>query len=495
MKLQLHAACKLFPQIPDDELQQLADDIRANGLRNPVVLLDGKVLDGRNRLAACEIAGVDPRFEKWDGQGSPVEWVISQNLMRRHLTASQRAVVAHDLLPMLAKEAKERQRRSKGRGKKVAKNCATFLSNGKASEAAARITRTNARYVEMLKAIHGAAPELVDRVRSGQLSVSDAERLTKLTTTQRNRLLSQIDNEDGLKAESIRLLSGDKRSRRETRRTDAASRYKVTTLRHGDCQGKLKEIPSKSVDLVLCDPPYPETRREYGKLTEQQWHDLMQTVVRECRRILKPKGSAVFILQPNFRRLGSMRLWLWEFLLWAAKEWNLIQDAYWWAIDTLPTAGTSRTVGMMRQSVKMCIWLGAPDCYRNQDAVLWSPSEGHAARKWSDRALRYRPSGHTVRDGRTAMTSVARDGTTPFNLLPIPNVGIVGADDHPATTPYELAAWWCRYLLPPKGILCDPFCGSGTTLKAGLDYGASQVVGIDKERKYLTTAKKRVGQM
>ena len=57
---------------------------------------------------------------------------------------------------------------------------------------------------------------------------------------------------------------------------------------------------------------------------------LMREVVRESRRILKPKGSAVFIFQPNYEKIGKMRLWLWEFLLWAAKEWNLIQDVYWW---------------------------------------------------------------------------------------------------------------------------------------------------------------------
>jgi hypothetical protein len=67
-------------------------------------------------------------------QGSPVEWVISTNL-RRHLTASQRAVVALDILPLLEREAKERQRL--GPGKRVAHDCAKV----KASEAAARITR------------------------------------------------------------------------------------------------------------------------------------------------------------------------------------------------------------------------------------------------------------------------------------------------------------------------------------------------------------------
>jgi RNase P protein component len=52
-------------------------------------------------------------------------------------------------------------------------------------------------------------------------------------------------------------------------------------------------------------------RREYGKLSEREWHDLMRAVVRECRRALKPSGSMVVILQPNFRKAGRMRLWPW----------------------------------------------------------------------------------------------------------------------------------------------------------------------------------------
>jgi len=488
----LHPACKIFPAVGKAELQELADDIRQNGLRNAIVMLNGKILDGRNRWQACKLAGVEPRFTEFDGD-DPIAWVVSQNLVRRHLNASQRAVVAFDLLPMMAKEAKQRQRLSKGRGKKVAPNGATFSTSGKASEMAATIAKSSARHVERVKAISRTAPELVDEIRSGRVNVSDAQKLAELPEQQRTLLLNGYDGNGDVfknwKRENKTTIPPKpvKRTGRERK-----IRLAATTLACGDCQTELKKLRKSSVNLVLADPPYPEARKSYGKMAEAEWHEMMHDVVGQCRRVLKPHGSAVFIIQPNYQKVGRMRLWTWEFLLWAAKEWNLVQDAYWWAIDTLPAAGTNRRQGLLRHSVKLCVWLGEPNCYRNQEAVLWQPSDGHAARKWSDRALKNRPSGHNVRDGRTAETSVERGGTTPFNLLPIPNADTRAAEDHPATTPYDLAAWWCRYLLPPDGVLCDPFCGSGTMLQAGLDCGASKVIGIDKVRKYLATAKRRV---
>ena len=115
----LHPACKIFPALGEPELQELADDIAENGLRNPIVMLKGKLLDGRNRWEACKIAKVEPHFTEFDGD-DPIGWVVSLNLVRRHLTASQRAVVAFDLLPMMEKEAKQRQRQAnsyKGNGR------------------------------------------------------------------------------------------------------------------------------------------------------------------------------------------------------------------------------------------------------------------------------------------------------------------------------------------------------------------------------------------
>ena len=273
------------------------------------------------------------------------------------------------------------------------------------------------------------------------------------------------------------------------------ARIQATNLIHGDCRKEMKKIGTGTIDAIICDPIYPEVNRAYGRITEKEWHEVMRQVINESRRVLKPKGSAVFILQPNYEKIGKMRLWLWDFVAWAGREWNLVQDAWWWAVDAMPLVGANRKIGLMRQSVKMCVWLGSPDCYRNQDGVLWTPSDTTSARHRADIALRTSPSGKAYRNSTIAKAADERGGTTPFNCIPIPVGGTSGAGhEHPAVTPYDVAAWWCRYLLPPGGVLLDPFCGSGTMLLAGLDHGASKVIGIEKEAKYLKTARKRIDE-
>ena len=57
----------LFPLLDGDEFDALVADIRAYGLRQRIVLLEGVILDGRNRYAACLEAGIEPRFEVFNG--------------------------------------------------------------------------------------------------------------------------------------------------------------------------------------------------------------------------------------------------------------------------------------------------------------------------------------------------------------------------------------------------------------------------------------------
>lgn len=89
-----HPAANMFPLLDEGELAGLASSIQQEGLLEPIVLLDGVVLDGRNRLRACELAGVEPQFVEWDGEGSPEEWVATKNSVRRNLSQSQKAYAA-----------------------------------------------------------------------------------------------------------------------------------------------------------------------------------------------------------------------------------------------------------------------------------------------------------------------------------------------------------------------------------------------------------------
>lgn len=265
-------------------------------------------------------------------------------------------------------------------------------------------------------------------------------------------------------------------------------------IEQGDATEALKLIPGGSVDALVTDPPYPEIDRPYGRMSEPEWHTLMRNVVAETRRILKPTGSAVFILQANSERVGRMRPWLWEFMAWTAREWNQVQDAWWWNPAAQPTVHCQRQRGLMRPSLKACVWLGASDCYRDQSRVLWSQSDSNAAVKREDRALRHRPSGFTTRPGRQAAAADERGGTTPFNLIPISNTNSStsgGAHGHGAATPLPLCSWWVRYLCPSGGLVLDPFTGSGSIGVAAIANGC-RFIGIEREAEYVKIARQRV---
>lgn len=89
-----------FPPMSDEEFQDLVEDVRVNGLLEPITLNEaGEVIDGRHRLKACQIAGITPDFEQIDGARSEqLRFVVAKNFKRRHLNESQRAMVAAKML-------------------------------------------------------------------------------------------------------------------------------------------------------------------------------------------------------------------------------------------------------------------------------------------------------------------------------------------------------------------------------------------------------------
>lgn len=91
--LNVHPVADLFPMLAADELAELAADIKARGLLHPIVLdAEGRILDGRNRYAACEITEVEPTFVTYVGD-DPDGYALAVNTQRRNLTQGQRAML------------------------------------------------------------------------------------------------------------------------------------------------------------------------------------------------------------------------------------------------------------------------------------------------------------------------------------------------------------------------------------------------------------------
>jgi hypothetical protein len=160
-ELPFHPLAEIFPLIEGAEFDALVADIKAHGQRYPIVLCDGKILDGRNRYRACIELGREPKAEVYAGH-DPVAYVISTNLTRRHLSTSQRAMIAAQLATL-----KNGQR--------------SDLVQAPSIEGAAALLNVGHASVERAKFVRERGDEdLIRAVQSGDVTVSGAvERINR----------------------------------------------------------------------------------------------------------------------------------------------------------------------------------------------------------------------------------------------------------------------------------------------------------------------------
>jgi N6-adenosine-specific RNA methylase IME4 len=198
------------------------------------------VLDGRNRLRACEIAGVAPTFEFWTGEGSPTAWVVSQNLRRRHLDASQRAMVAAALVSLFAGEAKARQGRRD--------LPPTLAERGEARDKAAEAVNVSHGSVASAQAVlRSGAPELAEAVKQGKIAVSTAAVLTSDPPEKQREVVARGEREILQRAKEIRA------AKMETRRSERVE--KLAEIAKGNEPLPVGKIATL-YPVIYADPPW-----------------------------------------------------------------------------------------------------------------------------------------------------------------------------------------------------------------------------------------------
>ena len=226
--MQIHPVAQLFPMLSGTGMDELVDSIKSQGLLNPCVKQGDVLLDGRNRMEACRIAGIEPQFIEYDGD-SPVAFIIGVNLHRRQLDKGQKIALALEIEPYFAEEARKRMLAG------VKSNPVENVPQGtKSRDQAAAAVGVSGKLVSAAKAIKEADPERFEKVKQGTLTVAKAKKEIKAEQDKRDL------------AEAQAHINDEKRKSIES----------VCDLRVCSCADLFRS--GIKPDAVITDPPYPQ---------------------------------------------------------------------------------------------------------------------------------------------------------------------------------------------------------------------------------------------
>jgi ParB-like chromosome segregation protein Spo0J len=262
MQYEFHPIANIFPMLDDARLKELAVDIHNNGQAEPIVIFEDKILDGRNRYKACEIAGVNPIYRPYAGD-DPIKYVISLNLHRRHLSTSQRAMVAANLVTLEW-------------GKKKGDT-----SNDVSQPDAAKALNISVPSVQRAAVVKNAGTEeLKQAVINDKITVSLAAQVAALPKETQAEIVKNLDQ---------KVVKAHVKKEQQNRRDKAA--VKRTQPRPGalppncmlhHCDLADAPIEPNSVDYIITDPPYP-----------REFIPLYGVLARKASEWLKPGGSLI----------------------------------------------------------------------------------------------------------------------------------------------------------------------------------------------------------
>jgi ParB-like chromosome segregation protein Spo0J len=261
--MKVHPVAEFFPMMTDGELADLAADIKANGQLHPIIVdNDDAVIDGRNRLRACEIAGVEPQFEKANG-ADLLRLVISLNAKRRDLTASKRAVAAAEAWAYAEEAGRVLTGKGGDRSKAQSGHCIKDPRNFFADQFG-----VGKNYVEQARALKRGDPLAFAAVKDGAPLAASYDALTMRLGTAENtkaRLKRLAEKRPDLAelvaAEQATLEAAEQRAEREE--SERKKQRWAFTMNMLDAVLALERPPESAVELAgHYDAAHAATRGE-----------------------------------------------------------------------------------------------------------------------------------------------------------------------------------------------------------------------------------------
>lgn len=254
-ELQPHEAAELFP--PSQSYDSLIASVKKNGLVNPIITYQGKILDGVHRQKACLAAGVKPRYQEWKGK-DPFEFARTQNLDRRDLTTAQKVACA----------VKDSMGSKLGDNQHGGCHHGDTLTQGEAAERYGIARQTVAKGHAILR----MSPEIFDRMWRGEdeLTVRQAEEqarawqaseeVRKSAELQRKLAEDYQRKADALEEELRQIKEREKKREEEEKAIKAKKEKEAQAQRDA-----LKRFPKGKFAIIYADPPWEYPQDQHTK--------------------------------------------------------------------------------------------------------------------------------------------------------------------------------------------------------------------------------------
>ena len=277
-----HEMSSYLPLLEDEEFDALVEDIREFGQIEPIVLYEGAILDGRNRYRACKKLGIEVKATEWkpsEATGiTPLQYVISTNIMRRHLNHAQRSEIG-----LLLRE--EEEKLTAERVKKLQQEKIELMNLEKAKKEGdssvdpkiletrekidnlskgttlkivgekVKVSDETLRQAKKIKEVAEKEPEIAkewEKAKREEVGISSVyekakavEEAETLPTKERNKILQQI-KEESMSPKQLR--EEIKEAKEEQRRVDIAKKSAELRKKHEEMEvlkNRIKEYKTQ----------------------------------------------------------------------------------------------------------------------------------------------------------------------------------------------------------------------------------------------------------
>ena len=299
------------------------------------------------------------------------------------------------------------------------------------------------------------------------------------------------------KTEKVKILVRQKRKSakvvKDTQRSlsldKSSPAVPLNEIIQGDCETVLKGFPDECIDLIITSPPYGENRKHtYADVSIERYVEWFMPKAAEFKRILKPSGT--FLLNIKERVVDAERhTYILELILEMRKQgWLWTEEFIWHKKNSYPGKWPNR----FRDNWERLLQFNKEKKFKmNQEAVMVPMGD------WAKTRLKNLSETDNKRDesrvnsgfGKKIANWVGRDHAYPSNVLHMATECY--NQNHSATFPVGLPAWFVKLFTDRGDIVLDPFVGSGTTAVAAKELDRFYV-GIDIGAEFCQIARERL---